>query len=245
MSFVSYIDSENRTSGNTSTFSVNINLPTGRNFTKVSLLSAQIPKSYYMVGISDTFSLTELTGGTPQECQISAGNYTPAELAASIKTELDLESENGYTYTVTFNDQTGKFIIENPTEYFLLDNFVSSNGSNTIADFLGISNGVTRYNSGAGTNNAMVGNSVALLQKYSTIRITSNLSVNGTNDVLAEIPSLSTTNFDIIQFEQKLSNVKYDLVNMRSTNFTFNIVDKNGAAIEFNGINSRLSLLFE
>lgn len=78
------------------------------------------------------------SGGNLLQATLTLGFYTPEELCAEMKAALEAASVadgGNVTYTVTFNDATGAFTIENNSTYLKI--LFSSQGTNSIRNLIG------------------------------------------------------------------------------------------------------------
>ena len=101
---VYYIDSNNRTSGSHTDFSINIDI-TRSNYDKVCVLQFSCPKSFYNFPASkNTFTLeeTDLGGTTQTLITIPIGNYNVVNLCSTLSILLTTGSTKGYTYSVSY-----------------------------------------------------------------------------------------------------------------------------------------------
>ena len=124
--YIAIVDSSTRTSGTSSNFQVKIDLPVDNKYNRVIMLSAIIPKSYYVIRSGyNTFILRE--GAAYITITIPVGNYSIAELILTLNTLLTNASLNGQEYVVTYSKVTGKltFTITAEAVYTYL-NFTSN-----------------------------------------------------------------------------------------------------------------------
>jgi len=85
------------------------------NIAAIKIIEVQIPFTWYVFNAgNNTFTLTEITGGTATALvTLPIGNYTSTQLATNLAAALNLVSPNGITYTVVFVAATQKFTITN------------------------------------------------------------------------------------------------------------------------------------
>src|SRR6185312_2178579 len=109
-----YINSASRADGTDSKFTYSIPLGDSNEWTNVVLLSASIPKSYYLVQTNyNTFILRE-PGHTDTTITVPAGNYSRSSFMNVLPTLLNAASPSHWTYTMSYPDvssaaNTGKF----------------------------------------------------------------------------------------------------------------------------------------
>ena len=81
-----------------------------KDIVSIELVSANIPKTEYLINNSNNSLIFSENGGSELEAIIAIGNYTPATLATAIKTAM--ETVGSDTYTVTADETlTNKYTI--------------------------------------------------------------------------------------------------------------------------------------
>lgn len=80
-----------------------------KNIVSMELISAEVPRTGYIVNDNNNKIYFEETGGTTLTATIPPGNYDTSSLPAAIKSAL--EAVGGSTYTVTYNSTTNKITI--------------------------------------------------------------------------------------------------------------------------------------
>ena len=239
-----YINSNNRVnqSDTHSSFSYQLNIDPNQNFDKVVVLSAAIPKSYYLIqSVGNTFTLTE--GTSTATIIIPPGNYSRNGLALVLKSVLNASSPNGYVYTITFSNisstvDTGKYLFG-----------VSGNGSTqpsftfgiTIAEQLGFEENNT-YNF---SSNSLTSVYVCNLVNENTLFIHSNICQNTEgNSILQEIYASGEPSYTYIKFTNYTpQEYSKPMTDSRSNLFTFNLTNEDGILIDTNGININFTLM--
>lgn len=101
-------------------------VPEYREVTSVELISAEIPKTSYLVNESNNLMYFEEDAGVRLIASIPSGNYSIGTLLAAIDTEMAAVSTNGVTYTSTLNALTDKITI---TSDFTLFNMLFYGGT--------------------------------------------------------------------------------------------------------------------
>ena len=105
-------------------------------------------KNIYRVTAGSNDGIRFDPGTGPVTATLTAGSYTGAQLAAQIKSALETAS-GAETYTVGFNETTGKFDITNDVANGASLSLLYSNGASTAKSLMG-SNGIDRTGIAAG-----------------------------------------------------------------------------------------------
>ena len=249
------VNSDNRlnpTNTNVENFDIEIPLPAGNKFNKVSISSVMIPKSFYNIGDrggDETFTITEpdsgagigLTGtGLPITITLPAGDYNYDNLPLELERLINA-STTVWTYTVTFPD------ISLVADSNRLTFTVSGNDGQPTLTFTGGANNIYRVLGFNTTDtNVFVGDSLVStnvcnfeLTKY--IIIKSNISLDsgnmsGDNAVLAVIPVLQQVNGAVINYE--LVNLEDEgkvFSNNGANRYIFSLHDDNDNELFLNG----------
>lgn len=234
------IDSSQRTSGTSSDFQFQINLPKGE-YDSVCMLYATIPKSYWLVNAPyNTFTLTEL--GVPITITVAEGNYNVRSWNSIVGAQLTAASLNGWTYTISIANSSTE------VETGLLNFTVSGNGLNqpsflfpstsTIHQQMGFMPDTTYTFS----SNILSSVHVVKFQVEDVLYIHSNISYNNDqsdkSDVLQEIYAGTTPPFASIIFQNQGNVESYSKL-LRSPNnnvFKFTITDRNNVGINLRGV---------
>lgn len=223
---------------------ITLNMPRRNRFSMCSIVRAEIPKSYYMLGLNDTdtFQITEATGGPAFTVTLTGDrDYSATELGVELKTALDTASAadgNGQVYTVTFNTNTRKYTISNVTNDFTLD----FTGSALIAKYLGFSAGLQLISTGV--NNSIVSVNVVNQQRHDVIFIRSSIALNNNDDILGILYPSSYSEGAIIAYQP--SDVRTSAVavaNNDANTFRFTLMDSDNNVVDLNGLNWSLVLV--
>lgn len=238
-----YINSYNRTSGTNSNFSFKLLLDPTRNFNKVIVLQASIPKTFYLISEpNNTFILNE--NGTNIIITIPVGNYTKTSFRQLLTQILNSSSLNGWTYSITENNiliqaDTGKYIFSvsgNGTSQPIIQ---FANNNNNCYEQLGFdSNSTNTF-----ISSSLISTNVVNFSLESTLFIRSNICQNSTSDnILQEIfttgvPYNSFINYTCLQPELYSKNFVG-----KSDTYTFYLTNENGIEIDTNGININFTI---
>ena len=181
---VVYISSSNRLNGTSNDFNIDLSdqIKSPNNYDTVTLLSASIHKSYYLINSSNNlFNVIENTNTT--SITLPNGNYSVSSLVNQLNTSWTVCS---WTYTVSINISTGKltFSVKNNTAQPSFDLTVSNLG-------LVIGFDLEVY---AFTNNVLTSVNVVNFQLTNTIELMSDIVEKSTLSVI--IPD--NTDFSVI-----------------------------------------------
>lgn len=232
------INSDNRTSGSNSNFTVQLpNLD--QRYDRVSLVSASIPKTYYNVSAPyNTFILTE--GVQTRIITVPVGNYSFNSFASVVQSLLIANSFNSIAYVCIPNLSLGKLQISSnniiittltfPASSNLYKNFgvnyISSNSFNSATPFISLN--VCIF-----TINVIMINS-SIVKSVSSVNTASNLlSMLGVNSSLP---------FSSITYENT-SPIDNSRECQISSNASFVITDRDGTELDLNGIPCNLTLM--
>lgn len=234
---VVYVNSKFRedTSDTTNDFSILVDIPQNNEFSRMSLVSCHLPKSYYMIdSANNTFILQESTGPAANTVTLRVGNYSVSDLLAEVSfalTQTSTASGNSFTYTVTFDSKTGKMTFTKTgtgTFSFLMND--------DIASYLGFDT-IAPYQSPVSVANSLTSSNVCSLRRYLSMFVRCSLANNNGDDVLMPILTSDTPDFGIIDFENVDVHGTSVAVSNNQTNIArFSIVDDFGVPINLNNV---------
>lgn len=240
-----HINSAFRSSGTDSNFDISIPLKKNNSFTHVAVLSASIPKSYYLIADGEnTFIIRE--NAVDYTITLPVGNYTITSLIYVLNNLFTGDTSH---YSVSFPDgkteaQTGKLTFSHNNAQHGSE-FIFEN--NHLAEVLGFARGSTNPFIISGNTSTLLSTSVCNFQKESTIFLHSSCASNGgADDILLELfasgnPDLSNINFESSGNLEEHSKILKD---SQSTNYSFYITDEYRSEIFLNGINLLITLCF-
>lgn len=237
------INSKDRNNGTNSDFSYTIpDIFQKQKFEYVCLLSALIPKSYYLVPQNSTFTLDE--DGSQVIITVPEGNYTRSTFSSKIATLLNTNSPNNWSYSIDYalsNDtQTGKYTYN-----------ITGNGglpaSLIFTDKLYEQFGFNENSSNTFTS-SLESDNVIKMQRENAILILCDLTenINEGNQVIGSIfgqdyPYLTSIQYEMNgDLEAKSKKIKEGVIN----NIHIKITDENFNVLDMNGQNSVFILLF-
>ena len=235
------INSENRVSGSTSSFSYYI--PNEGNWTHALVLGCNIPVSYYLVQSPfNVFTLYE-EEGVPIQIQIPDGNYNVQSFKTVVQTLLNNASTTPYTYTITFENEfsaqsTGLYTYNiTPAPVGYLPRFVFHDGSELHMQF-GFPHASTNIFDANGT---MISSNVVNFIPENTLHIWSDL-VQDTN--LITLFSDNTVPYSNISFQSQ-SEIYSKRLNQggKDNLFNFSLLSGSGQHLNLNGLPILLNIL--
>jgi len=242
-SFIYYVNSNNRINQNESqsNFSYYFQNLQDNDFDRVVVLSASIPKSFYLVQDGyNTFILQENT--TQVTLTLPPMNYNRNSLLTTIKSLLNTNSPNHWTYNMTFpniniNGDDGKYYFS-VTGNTSQPSFIFTNG---LYEQLGFNANSTN----TFVNNTLSSINVCNLSTETTLFIHSNMSQNYNSDnTLQEIYSNGESSYSYINFINICPHEYSKPLNNKESNvFNFYLTDENGNIINTNGININFTIM--
>lgn len=221
------VDSKDRTSGSSSSFYVNLDMPRFNAFNKASVLYVDVPKSYYS---SDT-ALTGLIDGSDAFTLATNKFWTASSFTTDLETALNA-SASAVTFTVTYNlNSDGKLIITGDA------GFTIETGSALLAKYMGLVENVTYTH----TANVVTSVNIVNMQRYERLFINCSIvSNNNTPQFLTLFPSGTPDLASIGYSTPAVELGSVNLTNNGATSAHFSLVDENGAVVVLNGVNMRL-----
>lgn len=238
-----YIDSRMRINQNDShsDFTYQIELPKGEVFDRVVVLSAKIPKSYYLVQNGyNTFTLQELTTNTI--VTVPVGCYSLTSFKTVIQNLLNSSSAYGWTYALSTpntssNPSTGliTFTVTNNTGQ---PSFIFT--SSSLCEQFGFEKSSTN----TFVNSSLTSIDVVNFQLEDTLFIHSDISTNGQDDILQEVFTSGSSDFASIKYQCTEIEGYSKVLNTSTSNvFHFKLTDEAGQLIELNGGNLVIVIL--
>jgi len=243
--YISVVDSSQRITGTSSNFTINLNLPSFvQDYDRVALNQISIPRSWYDVETGvNTFQFKEGAGGTLKTITVTPGMYNCLTLASAIATLLTSNSQNGYTYTVTYPNSA--VTVNNN-----LFTFTSSNTSTVFYFIFGTamyqqmgfaSN--TTYTSTSGVLTSVNSISISYINRLFLVSNACNTSYNSYLQEILIAGQYPSTSFVFWE------NLNYDVNSKEFTNpqnncWDFAIYDRYGNIINLHGLELVLSLIF-
>jgi hypothetical protein len=234
-----YLNSRNRTSGTNSSFNVNVDIPLHETFTHVCLISASIPKSYYLIQAGyNTFTLRENNVDTV--VTIPPGNYSLTSFRSQIPLILTAASSQGWVYTCTYPAtgvaQTGKLTYIVAGSGGLQPSFVFT--TNVFEQFGFEPNSIVTF-----AANMITSANVVKFQLEDAIFIHTDLVSNSRNDILQSI-FVGAADFSSIVYQcnEYITAIK-PITSSVSSVFRFTLTDEDGRSLDLNGQNWQMKIM--
>jgi hypothetical protein len=228
-----------RLSGDHNNFSYQIQLPPNNEFTHCCLLSAVIPKSYYLVQNNyNTFILRENSVNTT--ITVPIGNYSATSFRTVVQSLLNANSSQAWTYTITYPNisnsaNTGKYIYNciggNPSFIFNDNGLYEQFGfdANTTNTFI---------------NGSLTSKDVVKMQVEDTLYLHSDIASNGKDDILNEIFVAGSADYSSIKYQcPDVDSYSKELQTNTSNIYSFAITNEDGVLMDLNGLNIVLTLM--
>jgi len=247
---VVHINSKFRLSGTDENFTATINLQPMNKFTHVVVMSALIPKSYYVVQEgANQFLIREVYANETLEYTITIpiGNYG----ISSFKTVVEgLFLASGINYVVTYPNSryeavTGKLKFThtstgNHQAYFVFYD-------NDLCNIFGFDrNSVNEFVDMEGVDYVLYSKNVVNFQQEPSLFIHSDVCYTYNNDVLLEIYTTNNPQLSNVVYENigELESHSKRVRNSNNNTYHFKLTNEYGDIIGLNGVNMLLSLLF-
>jgi hypothetical protein len=239
-----YINTANRISGTTSNCLVKLDIPPTENFDRVVVLSAVIPRSYYLIqSPNNTFILTE--NGIDTTITIDEGNYSYTTFKTYLQNKLTSSSTQGWIYTITTPNSltsatTGKYT-------FTVDNKESKTypaftfpESSKVHEQMGFEKKSTNQF----TTETLTSPNVVKFIPEDTLYIHSDMITMNHDDVLQEVFTSGSSDFGTIRY-QCTTPIEYSksLSVAKNNVYRLTLTDEDGTEINLNGLNMVLTIL--
>ena len=230
------INSNNRITGTSNDFTINLDFDPNKDFDSVTILQCLIPLSYYLIqNGQNTFTLQE--GANQVTVTIPIGNYNRKSFATVLTSVLNSSSPNSFIYTITYPNSA----IQGDTGLYT---YTVSNNAGVQPIFI-FGNycyepmGFNENSSNIFVSNSLTSTNVVKLSPEDSILIHSDLCSNYGNDILQEIYTATTGTFSSIAFQnfdvesnyKKLTTTKNNVYRIYLTNEDFLPINLNGQNI--------------
>lgn len=213
-------------------------------YTKISLLSISIPKTYYLVD-DNQFFLHE--GDDIIEISMPKGNYNILSFAKVLSTMLSSSSHHGFVYNVSSDETkalnqpvTGKY------EYSIQNNqgvAVAIQLGKTLFEQFGFDRDSTNYFINSGNGASLTSKNVCTMNLESTLYLHSNLCESVDGDILHEVYTTETAAGSIITYDNVIPHLNYKKFKFHQNSALFKLTDEDGYLINLNGQNLVFTLL--
>lgn len=214
--------------GSDGDFNATINLPemtaSERAGLCVVVTKATIPKSFDNVPAGrNTFTLRE--NATDITITVPVGTYNAIDFGDALKKLLDAATQNSFSYTVTFNQKTGRYRVTSTGNSSLIVPKAIGFGIHTI---LGLMAGSTNPMPFTSTNKVNY-------QLTAALQLRSDI-VSDNDNILAPIYAAETPYASTISYQATdLDSLAKPLAQKQSGSFRFYVTDVDGQYIDLNG----------
>ena len=233
--YIAVVDSALRLNGTSSNFQYKIDLPNNNAYNRVILLTAVIPKSFYMVSTgNNTFQIQEL--GVLRLITIPVGNYTITTFQTAIL--LAMNSGTSYTYTVSYSTLTNKFTFFVSGYSGFMPQFIFTNSLYECFGFAKNSTNVFIQSSVCSLPSTAMIN----LSPYEVLYIRSDMTAHSYGCILDIVPMCLTPAYSFVSYQNTTDHTMRELVGNQNTIFTFMITDNQNRIVDLNGKDITLTL---
>jgi hypothetical protein len=245
-----YLDSGNQLTSSINTWSNQIDINFQEDYDRVTVLQAQIPVSYYVIGqTANKFTLTE--GLQSVTITIPASNYNVYNFATVVGNLMTTNSPNGYTYTITYPNN---FISPDTGLFTYRVNSIAKTVSLTfprlspIADQFGFYLSSTNFFSVSGMEQVLTSTAVVNFIPENSLLIHANIvdgeTTSELSDVLISIYGSNVQPYSTITYVNPCPLETSRRLASRDRNLIFSITDENNGQIFMNGQNILMVLMF-
>lgn len=235
-----YINSRDRLGGTNENFSYKLDIDKNKEYDKVVVLQASIPKSYYIVQENSNFILSE--DGIEIIITIPIGNYNRNSFKNVVQSLLNTNSPNDFIYSITYENIS---ITQDTGKYY----FTVSNNSG-IQPILIFSNklfqqfGFDEDSQNQFSSDQLVSTNSINLDSESNIFIRSDICQNiNSNNVLQEIYSSGNKSFSNILFINYNIDAYSKPFIPKSNIYNFYLTDEDNNLLFLNGQNVNLTIM--
>lgn len=238
-----YINSNYRKGGTHENFTYEIKLPSGNLYNQVAMLAASIPKTFYI--FPDQYNSFILQEGTDlATITIPEGNYGRTSLANVVKSLLNSNSPNGWTYNITFNSgnnsgDDGKYTFSVSGNASVQPSFIFT--TNSPHEQLGFEiNSTNTF-----VSDSLRSTGVIKIILEDCIFVRSDICKNFQDNVLQEIYTADNPSYTSIVFKNHDYKAYGKSISDKTTDmFNFWITDENNVPILLNNNNVNFTLIF-
>lgn len=203
---------------------------------KIKVANVVVPVTYYVVNSNNnTFSWEEDAGGGAITSTLTPGNYTSTTFATQLKTQMDADTNNAATYTITVSTSTNKMTISAGANFS-----IAVANSSKLTGFSSASSSATSH-VGADIVNLAGANQLYLRSNIATRIDTQSVIKNDKifNNVLAVVP-INVNTFDFVFKSYDYTQYFDSDIDIQDLDFYF--TDDSDTQIDFNGAPFSLSI---
>lgn len=237
------VNSTNRVSGTHSNFQFYLNILPADGFDRCVVLRGTFPKSFYMVGPGEYFTLRE--GALTAQIAIPQGSYNYRSFQTVCASALNAASPSGWGYAITFPNvateaQTGKYTFTVTGNGGVQPEFI-------FTTFLYEQMGFAQGSTVTFTGDTVTSTNVITMQREVSLLLNSDIVRNNSGDsILQDIyPASGDPNFGYISHVMSDLEAESRPINPDATKsiITFYLTDENFTPIDTNGIPMVFTLL--
>lgn len=230
-----YINSENRTSGSSSNFTINLDLPDGSNFDSVVVLSMSLPLSYYLIR-SPYNTLTLKEAGVSVLITVVPGNYDARTFATALSSLLNQNSPNGWFYSILLDTTLAKYT------YSVIGN-LGSQPSLIFSSHLADQTGFSLHSTNPFVGGSLVSTAVLNFVSTNCLFLHSDI-VEDQTSVLQEIYSNNTIPYSFIVFNCPNTDLYTKRLKTNTAgSFNFSLTDEHNIEVNLNGHEIAITLM--
>lgn len=240
-----YIDSTSQLASTKNVFTVTVDSDITSDYDMCSLISAQIPVSFYILQSGyNTFTLTE--GRQSIVITIPQGNYSVYSFQSTLGALLTASSPNGFTYSLLFNNiftqvDTGKYTFQCSNTVTQISFQFPAN--NAVSEPFGFDSGSTVYFTNGTLQSVNVVSFIPETSIYVHASFVQGATQSGFTDVLACIFSSNAAPYSTINYiNPQIYETAKHTCNLGKV-MTFSITDEYGNGILLNGGNTIFQIL--
>jgi hypothetical protein len=232
-----YIDSHRKDFGHDTDFTYTLELDQSKNYTDIVLLSASIPKSSYTINAKNN-TLIVIEEGISRILTLRVGNFNRSSLRNILSQELN---DSTYDYTISYDNPSrsgddGKYTFVCLTP-----------GINPTFVFTGLWEelGFVRDESYTFTDSILKSVHVSNFRSNAAYYISSSAVSNRRNDILAQIVSTGTDDYNYITYTNYTPHeLSKTFSGVKSNSYTFTVLDEDFLEISsLNGLNIVLCVM--
>jgi hypothetical protein len=229
-----YINSEDRVSGTSSNFTMELQVNDSSQFDRVAVLQLSIPLSYYIVrNPFDTFTLTE--GATTVSITIPNGNYNSNTFKTKVIELLNANSPGGFVYNMEMDLTLAKYT------YTVTNN----SGVQPIIGInlhLGYQMGFEFHSQNQFVGNTLMSTCIVNFVSTNTVFVHSSC-VDDNTSILQEVYSSNTIPYSFITFlNPNVNQYSKKLKSNSDTFYNFTITDDHGNELDLGNQNVFITL---
>lgn len=241
--FEVFVDSRDREYGSLTEFSYKIP-QSSETVNGIQIIKVSIPKSYHEIrtGVNDVLNLTELTGPTVINAQITPGTYEASALATHMGTILTTASAGGnaWVYTVTYNASTGRFTFSAGGVNSFTMNWATANAAAAICGFPATNIATATTHTSTNVVDMEPNRNLYL----SCGNFGSSVSAGRWKSYCLEIPTTNDDFMQIINYEPAVPKTIPLFGQKTFSDLTFGLYYRDNTAVDLNGLGFGVTIRF-